>query len=95
MELTDKEARARHCVVTLETGTIYVGGGRCVGDACMAWRWSGQRETQLEAGPAAEFAEPGCVQAVMVERTGYCGMAGVPQEAAMRYVQRAVREAIK
>ena len=38
---------------------------RCIGSACMAWRW-----TEMPAGLGARRESPGY---------GYCGLAGVPR----------------
>lgn len=51
---------------------------RCIGSACMAWRWDETWTSQTEEGHGGDLVvrlkrKPG------EPRLGYCGLAGVPQ----------------
>lgn len=82
--MTEDEAKQRMCcgpqvvamaiVITAPTGTVEVlpDAGRCIGSACMAWRW------RIEEFEAAQehfdlCAPPGSTGPVI---EGFCGLAG-------------------
>lgn len=46
-------------------------GPLCIGQNCMAWRWGGQHETKRNDLEVAELH---------IDRIGYCGLAGQPDD---------------
>lgn len=86
MTLTEEEAKTKWCpearMLVDATGygagnrfsgqqhPLFVAQTRCIGSACMAWRWHGDSPAFQGAGPDDELNPAG--------RRGYCGKAGVP-----------------
>jgi hypothetical protein len=81
--MTEDEAKAKWCPafrgndhgvnrpLDLDTNAMM---GRCIGSACMAWRWIEDAEFRARADRA--FDRDGT--RLMPDR-GYCGLAGAPQ----------------
>lgn len=70
MLVTEIEARMTFCPNRIEGHPL---DRKCVGSMCMAWRWLDKFETKQVDGHTFTLPLP--------PRRGYCGLAGVPEEA--------------
>lgn len=90
MLLTENEAKRTVCQETLVRETI--SDARCIGAACMAWRWGPPQSQRMRVRcdnlDNPEYGDPHwCVECegtktvseTRSERVGYCGKAGIPQ----------------
>lgn len=85
--MTEKEAKTKACcgprnnAQTAEDSDVL-----CIGTACMAWRWAGNKTAPADIGTiAAHMREHGvgpldATSATSTSvQTGYCGLAGAPR----------------
>ena len=64
--LTEEEAKAKWCPALLPSGHV---SKKCMGEACMAWRW----ERRFEANPEGKIR---LLPKELEPTHGYCGLAG-------------------
>jgi hypothetical protein len=88
--MTEEEAKTKWCPFTRnggEAGCNRVASTECIGSACMAWRWIGDRsfidaikkhraDTGSSLVEAKEYVESH--PELWATRNGYCGLAGKP-----------------
>lgn len=83
MRIAEENTRDNWCPLTERTKDD--AGMPCLGSLCMAWRWAPDMYKCSNCGavfnviyPCAECKDKAEGAEMLIHRTGYCGLAGVP-----------------